>query len=155
MRPVVLALAIASAIALGACSPTDVDSTPAPAPLVTITTRGGECPEGPCGSIIVIEHDGRLHQTAPAPKEIGTIPPARLAAIDAAIKATDFGVMRLRRSTERCAVDVDGQEVIYDFSAPTGIERIRSCETQIDPQHPAFATVRDGLRAGGMFSEGP
>ena len=43
-------------------------------PLVTVTVRGGECPEGACGGTTVIERDGRVHQTAPVAAELGTLP---------------------------------------------------------------------------------
>jgi hypothetical protein len=38
-------------------------------------------------------------------------------------------------------VNYDGQEVIYEFGAPTGTERIASCEVEIDPGHPLCVAV--------------
>ena len=113
------------------------------------------CPAGPCGSVVVIERDGRVHQTAPTAVELGTIPVPELTAMNVAIAATDFDAMRLRRFTGECPVAFDGQEVIYAFGAPTGVERVASCETEIDPGRPAFATLRAGLRAGGIAGVGP
>ena len=75
--------------------------------------------------------------------------------MNVAIAATDFDAMRLRRFTGECPVAFDGQEVIFAFGAPTGVERIASCETEIDPGRPAFATLRAGLRAGGIAGVGP
>ena len=46
-------------------------------------------------------------------------------------------------------MNFDGQEVIYEFGAPAGIERIASCETEIDPDHPLFVAVREAVAAGG------
>ena len=132
---------------VGACSPAAVASLlpAAVGPLVTVTTHGGECVDGPCGSTIVIERDGRIHQTAPAGAELGTVPADILAALDAAVKATDFDVIRSRPFTGECPVAFDGQEFIYEFGAPTGVERIASCETEIDPDNPVFAATTAAL----------
>jgi hypothetical protein len=114
-------------------------------PLVSVTVRGGECPEGACGGTTVIERDGRVHQTAPAAAELGTIPDDVLTALDAAIKTTDFDVVRARPSTAECPVNFDGQETIFEFEAPSGNERIATCETEIDPNHPLFLAVSTAL----------
>jgi hypothetical protein len=53
----VLALvALAGCSLVGASAPAIVGT----APLVTVSTRGGECPDGPCGSSVVIERDGTV-----------------------------------------------------------------------------------------------
>lgn len=136
---------------VAACSPTAVASLlPAAAgPFVTVTTRGGECPEGPCGSTLVIERDGRLIQTAPESVVVGQVPLEVLATLDTAIKSTDFPAIRSRKFTGECPVNFDGQEVIYEFGAATRVERIASCEIEIDPDHPLFAAVQEALAAGG------
>jgi hypothetical protein len=147
-----LALLTLIGIALMACSPAAVTSLlPVPAgPLVTVTTRGGECPEGACGSTLVIERGGRLLQTAPESVVMGQMPPDVLAALDRIIKATDFAAIRSQKFTGECPTAYDGQEVIYEFGAPTGIERVASCETEIDPDHPLFKAVHEALSLGGM-----
>jgi hypothetical protein len=141
-------LALISAI-LAACSPNAISSLlPASTlPLVTVTTRGGECPDGACGSTLVIERDGRLHRTAPEDVVLGHVAPDALVALDGAIRAADFDAIRARRFTGECPVAFDGQEVIYEFGAPGGIERIASCETEIDPTHPLFAALDTALGA--------
>jgi hypothetical protein len=148
-----LALTISIASTLLACSPAAVASfLPAAAgPLVAVTTRGGECVDGPCGSTTVIERDGRIHQTAPAAAELGTVPVEVLSALDAAVKATDFGVIRSRPFTGECPVAFDGQELIYEFGAPTGVERVASCGTEIDPDNPLFAATTAALAAAGAI----
>jgi hypothetical protein len=139
------------AVILVACSPAAVASLlPAAAgPLVTVTSRGGECPEGPCGSTLVIGRDGRLRQTGPEDVVLGQVPPELLTALDAAIKTTDFAAIRARPFTGECPVNFDGQELIYEFGAPGGVERVASCETEIDADHPVFAAVEAALAAGG------
>lgn len=142
-------LVVSIGATLLACSPTAVASLfPAAAgPLVTVTTRGGECVDGPCGSTIVIERNGRIHQTAPAVAELGMVPADVLSALDVSVKAADFGAIRSRPFTGECPVAFDGQEIVYEFGAPTGVERVASCETEIDPDQPVFAAVTAALRA--------
>ena len=133
---------------LTACSPAAVAPLlpVASGPLVSVTTRGGECVNGPCGSMIVIERNGRVHQTTPASAELGALPANALTALDAAVRTTDFDSMRARKFTGDCPTAYDGQEVIYEFGAPGGVERIASCETEIDPNQPVFAAVRAALQ---------
>ena len=140
MRIVVI---VSLSTALLACTPRAIASLlPVPAgPLVTMTTRGGECPEGMCGSAVVIERDGRVHRVAPDSAELGTVPPNPLAALDTLIRTTNFDAIRARPFTGTCPMAYDGQEVIFEFGAPGGIERIASCETEIDPDSPLFAAV--------------
>ena len=142
---------LASIVVLVACSPATVASLlpAATGPLVTVTTRGGECPEGACGTTLVIERDGRLLRTAPESVVLGQVPPETLTALDGMIKATDFAMLRARPFTGECPVNFDGQEVIYEFGAPGGVERIASCETEIDPDHPLFLALQQALAAGG------
>jgi len=152
-RPLLLAVVAAVATA---CSPGAVASLlpPTTLPLITVTTRGGECPEGPCGSTLVIDRDGSLHQTAPRALPIGEVPPDVMAALDAAIRTADFDGIRARPFTGECPANVDGQETIYEFGAPSGIERVASCETQIDPDAPLFRAVDLALAAGGATDGG-
>ncbi len=117
------------------------------APFVTVTTRGGECPDGPCGNTTVIERDGKVHQTVPVAVDLGQVPAGILTALDAAIKTTDFDLIRAVAFDAECPVNFDGQEFIYEFGTPGGTERIASCETMIDPSHPVFAAVTAALDA--------
>lgn len=129
--------------ALLGCSPNAIASVlpVAAGPLVTMTTRGGECPEGMCGSAVVLERDGRVHRLAPDPAELGIVPPNALAALDTLVRTTNFDAIRARPFTGTCPMAYDGQEVIFEFGAPGGIERIASCETEIDVDPPLFAAV--------------
>ena len=114
---------------------------PGSGPLVSVTVRGGECPDGPCGSTTVIERDGRVHQTAPVVAEMGALSGDLLSALDAAVRTTDFAAIRARPFTGECPVNFDGQETIYEFGAPSGTQRIATCETDVDPNHPLFMAV--------------
>lgn len=154
MRKVIAGFALV--LLVGGCSPSAVASlVPASTlPLVTVTTRGGECPDGACGSTHVIERDGRLRQAAPEELTLGQVTPEALAALDGAIKTADFAAIRSRPFTGECPVNFDGQEVIYEFGAPGGTERLASCETEIDPNHPLFKAVELALAVGGALDGG-
>ena len=144
--PLATTLLALLAIILVACS--SVPALPgASGPLVTFTTRGGECLDGPCGGTTVIERDGKVHQTVPAAADIGQVPADILVALDAAIKTANFDAIRAVQFDAECPVNVDGQEFIYEFGAPGGVERVASCETRIDPAHPLFAAVTAALIA--------
>lgn len=118
---------------------------PGSGPLVTVTVRGGECPEGACGGTTVIERDGRVHQTAPVAGELGALSGDLFTALDTAVKTTDFDAVRARPFTGECPVNFDGQETIFEFGAPSGTQRIATCETEIDPNHPLFRAVTAAL----------
>ena len=133
-------------VALVACS--SIPAIPAASgPLVTVTTRGGECLDGPCGGTTVIERDGKVHQTVPVVADLGQVPGDVLTALDAAIKTADFNAIRAVQFDGECPVNFDGQEFIYEFGAPGGVERVASCETRIDPANPVFAALNAALVA--------
>jgi hypothetical protein len=144
------ALLIILVVLLSACQSIPAVASLAPVaagPLVTVTVRGGECPEGACGGTTVIERDGRIHQTAPTAADLGQVPPDVLTALDAAIKTTDFDVVRARPFTGECPVNFDGQEQIFEFGAPGGVERVATCETEVDMEHPLFLATTMALQS--------
>lgn len=114
-------------------------------PIVTIESRGGECPAGTCTSLVALERDGRLHRLAPDVADMAQVGPDVIAAIDGAIRTTDFAAIRARPFTGECPVNFDGQELVYVFATPAGPERIASCEVEIDPDHPLFVAVAAAL----------
>jgi hypothetical protein len=110
--------------------------------VVTVETRGGECPEGTCESVIEIEADGRLHQIKPAEAVLATVPPELMEALRVEIDQADFALIESRPFTDTCPMAYDGQEVIYVFDrGPLGLERIASCDVMIDDNHPLFRAV--------------
>ena len=130
-------LLLAAAIVSG-CS---LVEPPATGPLVTVQVRGGECPQGACGGTTAVERDGRLHVVAPVAQELGRAPGDAIAALDALIRTTDFAAIRAKPFTGECPVNFDGQEVVYEFSTPSGVQRIATCEVEIDPEHPLFVAI--------------
>ena len=118
---------------------------------MTVTTRGGECFDGPCGSVIVIGHDGAVHEAAKPPNDLGTVPPELVSALETAIRTTDFDAIRSVAFSGDCPTAFDGQEVIYEFGGPGGPERVASCETAIDPDEPVFVATTAALVAAGVL----
>ena len=118
-------------------------------PLVVVETRGGECDDGPCGQTITIDRDGRVHVAAKPPNDLGTVTPEVLDTLDALIAATDFGAIKSHPFTGECPTAYDGQETIYTFSAPGGVETIASCSVVVDPALPLFAAVDAVVSAAG------
>jgi len=140
----------ASLLALALSASACASGTPAPrstatGALVTVETRGGLCADGPCGAIIVVERDGRVHQAAKPPNDLGIVPPAVLAALDAAIRATDFTALRSHPFTGQCPTAFDGQEIVFEFGAPGGVQRIATCEVDVDFGLPLFVAVSTAL----------
>jgi len=139
--PAVAALVLVASVA--ACGFEAV--IPTAGPLVTVELRGGECFAAPCGRTVSLERDGRVHEAAKPPNDLGVVPPDQLAAIDTAIRLTDFAAMRNRPFTEECPTAFDGQEIVYTFAAPSGPQRIASCEVDIDEGLPLFVAVATAL----------
>ena len=108
---------------------------------MTVQVGGGECPQGACGGTTAVERDGRLHVVAPVAQELGRAPGDAIAALDALIRTTDFAAIRAKPFTGECPVNFDGQEVVYEFSTPSGVQRIATCEVEIDPEHPLFVAI--------------
>jgi len=147
-RAVVFMVVLAASVAACQSMPAVGSLVPVlDSPLVTVTVRGGECPEGPCGATTAIERNGRVHRTAPVPAELGALPADILTALDAAVMATDFAAVRARPFTGECPVNFDGQEQIYEFGAPGGVERVATCETEVDMDHPLFLATTVALQS--------
>lgn len=144
-----------TALTVSACGWQDpLRPSPVPSsttPLVTIESRGGECPNGPCGSVVAIEADGSVHQVRPTELVIGQVPPDLVEALRIEIDQANFPLIESRPFTDTCPTAYDGQETIYIFTVGLGpgFERIASCEVAIDPSEPLFITVSAALRAVG------
>lgn len=146
LRPLVSAVAAIAivAVTLAACGVEALIPTAA-GPLVTVELRGGECFAAPCGRTVSLERDGRVHEAAKPPNDLGVVPPDQVAAIDTAIRLTDFAALRSRPFTGECPTAFDGQEIVYTFAAPSGTQRIASCEVDIDEGLPLFVAVATAL----------
>ncbi len=116
--------------------------------LLTVSTRGGHCVDGPCGTTVVVDRDGRVHFAAKPPNELGAVSPELLATLDEAIRTTDYAELFSHPFTGECPTAYDGQEIVFEIAAPTGIQRIASCQVEVDYDSPLFAAV---LEAVGQF----
>lgn len=139
----VVALAVVLGFGLAACGATAV-ATPT-GPLVTVETRGGNCASAPCGTTVIVERDGRVHLAAKPPNDLGTVPPAALATLDAAIRTTDYASLKRHLFSGQCPTAFDGQEYVFEFGAPGGVQHIASCEVAIDFGSPLFVAVSTAL----------
>ena len=126
-------------------SPSDV----AAGTLVTVETRGGECPQGACGGTIAIDADGRVHALEPAEIEVGTVPEVVLDGLKIELEDADFAALAAVPFTGECPVNVDGQEIIYTFTTASGEVRLASCEVVIDESNPLFVAIQAALAAAG------
>jgi hypothetical protein len=99
------------------------------------------CVGGTCGSIVVLDSDGRVRTAAKPPNELGTVPAEDVTGLAALIEATDFEAIRAHPFTGTCPVAFDGQEIVYEFTTSDGVERIESCVTEVDPRQPLFQAV--------------
>jgi hypothetical protein len=140
---------VVALVVLAGCSPTAPSSAPnvvppIVGPLVTVETRGGECPEGPCGRTVTLERDGRVKASGET-ADIGRVQLPAYQALEAAINATDFAAIRSQPFTGECPVNFDGQELIFTFSVGNQTERLASCESELDWSSPLFVAITAAL----------
>jgi len=130
---------VVAALGLTGCS----SSVPLPlvGPIVTVQMRGGMCPEAMCDNTVVLERDGRVHAGAKPPNDLGQVDGQAMAALAAAIQATDWTTLKSHPFRRECPIAFDGQELIFEFSVGTGTQRVASCEVDIDWGHPLFVAV--------------
>lgn len=121
-------------------------------PLVTVERRGGECAAATCDTTITIERSGRMHVSAKPPNELGIATPMQVAALQAAIDATDFAALRMPAFTGECPVNYDGQELVFTFATGHGDERLATCESAVDLGAPVFAALAAALGTNAPFT---
>jgi hypothetical protein len=143
-----LPLTVVLLLIVAACSRQD-PVPPSPVSLLSVETRGGMCPNGPCGSLITIDTDGSIHQLKPTDLVLGQVPPQLFETLRIEIDRADFPMIESRLFTDTCPTAYDGQETIYTFHLPTGGEEIASCKVAIDPNHPLFLAVAAAITAAG------
>ena len=123
--------------------------TPEPFPLLSIETKGGECPSGLCTRLVNVEGDGRLHEVIPKDQVIGRAPPALVDALQVEIERANYRLILSQPFTGTCPTAYDGQQLIYTFHVSTGDRTVDTCKVAIDPNHPLFVAVSAVLRAAG------
>jgi hypothetical protein len=140
-----LSIAVAAGGTLGACSSIGSGGLLATGPLVTVTMRGGMCAGGACDNSVNLDRDGTVRSAAKPPNELGHVPAQAMAALTAAVAATDYAALKSHPFTGVCPVAFDGQELIFEFAVGTGTQRIASCEVDIDWGHPLFLALGAAL----------
>ena len=130
---------LVAALALTGCN--SAINVPGTGPLVTVQMRGGMCPNGACDTSVVLDRDGRVHSAAKPPNDLGQVDAQALAALSAAIQATDFAALKSHPFTGECPVAFDGQELIFEVNTGVVTQRIASCEVEIDWGHPLFVAL--------------
>ena len=145
MAAIVVLAAVVALIAAACSAPISIPNPLATGPLVSVELRGGLCAAATCDTTVILERDGRVHQAAKPPNDLGTVPPADLAALDAAIRTTDFAALRSHPFGGTCPTAFDGQEVVFEFGAPGGVQRIATCEIAVDFGQPLFMAVSAAL----------
>ena len=136
---------VAAAIALAGCSSAVSVPVPLVGPLLTVEMRGGMCQAGACDNTVILDRDGRVHAAAKPPNDLGRVNNDAMAALIAAIQATDWAALKSRPFNGECPTAFDGQELIFEFSVGTGTQRIASCEIDIDWGNPLFVAVGAAL----------
>jgi hypothetical protein len=132
---------VVAILALAGCSGTLDSVLPGTGPLVTVRMEGGMCPEGACQASWTVQRDGRILVAAKPPNEVGRADGGVMTTLTAAVEAADYAAIRSRPFTGECPTAYDGQEIVFEFHASSGVQTIRSCEVEIDWTHPLFAAT--------------
>ena len=139
----VLALAVVLAGLVAACGGATEPS--AAGALVTVELRGGNCVGGPCDTVVILDRDGRVHSAAKPPNDLGVVPAAQLRTLQTLITASDFSAIKGQPFTGQCPTAFDGQEVVMEFDTKAGVQRIASCQVDVDWGHPLFVALSAAL----------
>jgi hypothetical protein len=143
------AMASPGSSSLASPTPSDVatalPSADAHEVLLAVTTRGGRCVDGPCANAVLVDRDGRVHLAAKPPNELGVVSPDLMAALDEAIRTTDFAELVSHPFVGECPTAYDGQELVFEFASPDGVQQIASCTVEVDYDSPLFAAVKAAI----------
>ena len=136
---------VVAVVALAGCSSAGSVPLPGVGPLVTVQMRGGMCPDGACDSKVVLERDGRVHDGKTPQTVLGRVTANSYAALDAAIQSADFAALKSKPFTGECPIAFDGQEQIFEFSVAGGMQRLASCQVDIDWGSPLFIALAGAM----------
>jgi len=131
-------------------------NSPAPSgTLASVEQRGGECPAAACDTTIYLDFDGRIHVSAKPPNDLGTATAVQVQALQTAIAATDFNALRKPAFSGTCPTAYDGQELVFEFTTPTGTERLAACESVLDYSGPLFKALGAALGSASPIRTAP
>ena len=66
---------------------------------------------GPCGTTLIVDFDGAVHEAAKPPNDLGFVEPDLLDALKQAIAEADFAAIKARPFTDTCPTAYDGMDV--------------------------------------------
>jgi len=101
--------------------------------------------DGPCGTTLIVEYDGRVREAAKPPNDLGFVESDLFAELQQAIAAADFAAIKSRPFVDTCPTAYDGMEIVVDFNTPTGTEHIEGCQVAIDWASRPFVTIKAAL----------
>lgn len=117
-------------------------------PLLTITTRGGMCPNNGCATTTEIATDGTYEVSiGGGPSTSGKLAQEQAAALVQQVEQADFDELSSRPFTGTCPIAFDGQELIYTFHTDQGDRVLESCTVEIDATSPLFQTIEQAQAA--------
>ena len=88
-----------------------------------------------------------MHFASKPPNDLGMLSPELLATLNAEIEATDWAELVSHRFTGMCPTAYDGQEIVFEFATPDGVQHIASCEVEVDYESPLFTAVVEAVGA--------
>lgn len=145
IRLALLLSAVALVAALAGCNAATNLAVPGTGPLLTIRHEGGMCMDGPCDFTVVLERDGRVHDGETPPANLGQVSAESFGALEAAIQVTDFEALRARPFTGECPIAFDGQKQVFEFAVGGTVQRLDSCESELDWGSPLFIAMVGAL----------
>jgi hypothetical protein len=143
MQRVAALAVVVLTLSLAGCSSAAAPS--ATGTLVTVTVHGGQCATVPCDSSVYLDADGHVHASTKPPNDLGQVRADVMTTLTAAIARADFAAIKSHPFTGQCPTAVDGQELIFEFAASGGTQRIASCEVAIDWGSPLFVALAAAL----------
>lgn len=113
--------------------------------LLKVTYAGGVCPNGKtCLTEKAISPTGMYYRDEVQQYQLNRSDTSQLAKL---INQQDFSRLRARPFTGTCPTKTGGQEVTYAFYTSKGLEKLSTCEFEIDFTSPIFVLIRQMIPA--------
>lgn len=106
--------------------------------ILAVKSSGGMCPDGACWGEQIYRNNGNVIVNK---SEKFTLKRDEVQKLKNLIINEDFNAIKSRPFTQMCPTAYDGSASTYYFYTPHGIERIGSCEFEINYKDPLFAYI--------------
>lgn len=114
--------------------------------VATVEAQGGRCVYGLCHVFVTLYSNGTfVSVVGPNEPVLHTVDEELMQSLTEAIEATDYEAIRSQPFTGICPVAYDGQELIYTFYQEAAVERLASCQYELDDELPLFTVLADIL----------